>query len=462
MIKPRCMASSKTSIKRCRNYSNSNLNLCTLHRKTINCNKNIQTFNGVIFEFDDLGENIVNCTNPIFLWKKINEDRENASSKNEKRKIEYESSLIKKGSQNLVFLELRQLGIFLSEENILSFFQRKKLNLNLKLKQQELEKAKHFLGVIYYFIRHTDLLIKLQFKIRIFLKYGKKINIISKIQKWYRYRKWFKSLPISPSYFRKHYIPNTNKIIFLQRKIKKYIEYKVKHSHNCPYSMEDYWNIPKKFRVVYKYIEGDKTHWRYYDIRWLHSDFLSQTSDKRFVIDPSTRKEFPVDFVEDIARQMWILTRIENNYDINDVLSSTPYLTTTDWIQSFQRRTLYRFSLMVLDLCNYLDIRIKNIQNLRKENFKLKYHNFYLQVMPILKNIARNIYSPSVEEDIFYITRDMFRSEFIFQENDISDLIAGDAIYGILRIIISFEKYPDTFTIVKSVIQEYIINVFLL
>ena len=82
--------------------------------------------------------------------------------------------------------------------------------------------------------------------------------------------------------------------------------------------------------------------------------------------------------------------------------------------------------------------------------------------MPILKNIARNIYSPSVEEDIFYITRDMFRSEFIFQENDISDLIAGDAIYGILRIIISFEKYPDTFTIVKSVIQEYIINVFLL
>jgi hypothetical protein len=180
------------------------------------------------------------------------------------------------------------------------------------------------------------------------------------------------------------------------------------------------------------------------------------------VIDPSTRKEFPVDFVENIARKMWILTRIENNYDINDIPSSTPYQTTNDWIQRFERRTLYRFILMVLDLCNYLDIKIEKIQNLRKEDFKIKYHTFYLKVMPTLKNIARNISSPSIEEDIFWITREMFIAEYIFQETDIYDLISGDAIYGILRIIISFEKYPETYTIVKSIIQEYIINVFLL
>ena len=116
------------------------------------------------------------------------------------------------------------------------------------------------------------------------LKYGNNINDICKIQKWYRYRKWFKSLPVNPQVMRKHFIPNTNKIILVQRKVKQYINTKVKHSHNCPYSMENYWEIPNKYRVVYKYNQGGSSHWRYYDIRWLHNDFLSQTSDKRFVI----------------------------------------------------------------------------------------------------------------------------------------------------------------------------------
>lgn len=109
----------------------------------------------------------------------------------------------------------------------------------------------------------------------------------------------------------------------------------------------------------------------------------------------------------------------------------------------------------MLDLCNLLEVNIENINNWRKQNFKLKYQMFYLQVMPALKNIASNTHLHNLEEDMFYITRDMFQTKYIFPDTNISDEIAGDAIYGILRtLIFSKRQNAEIYEIIKDVIKE--------
>jgi hypothetical protein len=431
---------------------------CCKHSKISDKNPIVQLYNGITLTVGETVKDIKSFTNPIYLWKKFNKDINNLKSKSSKKIIDNQSIMIKNGSQNKIVDALIEGGSFLSEEKVLSFFQNKKtLKLKPKLKANDLERARHFLGIIYYFNRNPETLIKFQIKIKMKLKYGKNIKDICKIQKWYRYRKWYKSLPINPQVLRKYFIPNTNKIILVQRKVKQYIDRKIKHSHNCPYSMENYWEIPNKYRVVYKYYEGDSFHWRYYDIRWLHSDFLSQTSDKRFVIEPTTRTEFPEDFVVDIAKKIWILTRIENDYDMDEKKHNNPYPIEDDWINRFRRRSLYRFSLMLLDLFHNLDIKIENIKNWRKSDFKIKYQIFYLQVMPVIKNIASNTHIHHLEEDLFYITRDMFKPEYLFPDTDISDELSGDAIYGILRIIITTKQIGlELYDIIKDIIKENI------
>ena len=290
------------------------------------------------------------------------------------------------------------------------------------------------------------------------LKYGKHIKTIIKLQKWIRYRMWLTKLPVTPLRLRQHFIPNTDKIILLQKAFKKYINVKVNHSHKCPFSLEDYWDIPDKYRVVYKYKAGGNYHWRYYDIRWLHIDFLSQTSKKRYVIEPTTKQEFPDDFVEEIARKSWHLTRIENDYlTENEDNVNIPYSIEEDWAHQFKRRSLYRFSLMILDLFDKIGLETDKINIWRQKEFKLKYHIFYLKAMPELRNIAIDTHIHHIEEDIFYITRDMFRSEFILPDTINFEEIAGDAIYGILFIILSAQKFiPEIYDIMKDIVRENI------
>ena len=471
----KCMAVQKATIKRCRNYSNGNC-FCSLHDKA---NTSIQLYNGIILDIGDNITDIKSCTLPISLWKKFNRDNDKIISKNSKKKMDDQSKLIKNGSQSKIMKELIDSFGFLSEEEILLFYQKKTLKLKTKMKPADLEKARHFLGILYYFSRHLDILVKIQFKMKLKLRYGKYIDYIRQIQKWYRYRKWLKSLPVTPTVLRKHFIVNIKKIILVQRCVKKYIKIKINHSHDCPYSMENYWNIPKKYRVCYKYYKGESNHWRYYDIRWLHSDFLSQTLDKRMVIEPSIRTEFPEDFVEEVARKMWVLTRIENDYQLDD--KKKFYTVEDDWNNRFIRRSLYRFSLMILDLFNTLELNISHIKLWRKENFKLKYQLFYLQTMSIIKNIIKNAnlrqsmdIIPSaiissmdnVVGDIYYLTRDIFRNDYILPDTDISDEIAADSIYGILRILLSLKQIhsdllqrkinSDIYIIIKSVIKENI------
>ena len=219
--------------------------------------------------------------------------------------------------------------------------------------------------------------------------------------------------------------------------------------------MERYTDIPVKYRAVYEYTEGKSKHWRYYNIKWLDADWKSQTEEKRYVTEPTIKREFPEEFVEKIARQIWYLSRKENDFGLEEDESTVDYAIENDWHDRFSRRSLYRFSLMMLDLCDILDVKVNNIRSWRAPDFKLKYQVFYLRVMPALKNIASNTHLHSLEENMYYITRDMFRNEFIFPDTDISDLLSGDAIYGIIRmLLLSKRQNIEVHDIIKDIIKE--------
>lgn len=446
----RCLASPKTSIKRCRNYSGwlEKSGFCSVHEKKEKTFK-IQHYNGSIYTFKENTNKIISFTPPIYLWKIMNRQLSKQISKSERKILEEQSKLIRCGSQNKVVEAFLKTKCFDTKGEVVTFFQKKKK----KLKKENLEKARHFLGVIYYFKRKNIFLKKIQLNIRVKLAYEKHMDIIIKIQRWVRYRIWFKKLPVKPKSMRKYYIPNINKIIVLQRNIRKFIKTKVKHSHGCPYSLEDYWEIPKKHRIVYKHKEGNHFHWRYYNILWLHNDFMEQTMVKRYVVEPVTKIEFPVDFVENVAKKIWYLTRKENDYLNNE--GGRDYDINNDWKLKFNRRSLYRFSLMLFDLCDELNLEVKNINNWRKTYFKLKYQIFYLEAMPTLRNIAMGMRHHNLEDTIYYLTRDMFRADILFTETEMLDEIAGEAIYGILRILLMSKRDPLNYDLFKSVIKDY-------
>ena len=461
----KCLAVPKTTIKQCRNIACNDTKFCQLHGKFKEKEKTIQLYNGSVYTFTDTFTDIISFTKPIFLWQEFNRElvksNKKGISKSYKRKIDEQAKLIKFGSQNKIIDFFISDGNFKSIEDVLNFnwipTDKKCINGQIKIKKfnkKTLDSARHFLGVIFYFNRKIEKLKKIQVNIRIKLKYGKCINTIIKLQKWIRYKTWLKKLPITPLRLRKQFIPNINKIILLQRVFKKYINIKVKRSHNCPFSLEDYCDIPNKYRVVYKYKAGGNYHWRY---------FLSQTSEKRFVIEATTKEEFPNEFVEEIARKSWHLTRIENDYlsifedNTNNNMNIPRYIIEDDWIHRFKRRSLYRFSLMFLDLFVAVGLTTDKINIWRNAEFKLKYQIFYLKVMPELKNIASNIYLSHIEEDIFYITQDMFRMEYILPDSINYEEIAADAIYGILRLIMSSQRcHSDIYNIIKDVIKENI------
>jgi hypothetical protein len=412
----KCLAVPKTTVKRCKNYSINGTPFCSVHGKSKGKQSQIQLYNGSTYTFKDDFKNIEDFTPQIFLWKELNREISRNYRKGYLKKLENQAKLIRCGTLQKITNELIKTSIFSSNGDIINFFQRK----NYK-RTKILEDMRHFLGVTFYFQRNDHLLRKLQINVRMKILYGNKRESIIRIQKWLRYRQWLRKLSVSPKVMRKHYIPNEQKIVVAQRQIRKYITVKIKHSHDCPFSLEN-WKI--------------------------------QTDEKRHVTEPTTKHEFPEEFVEKIARKVWYLSRVENDIYLEQK-SQNPYPIENDWINRFSRRSLYRFVLMMLDLCHLLEIDVQNIKNWRTPLYKLKYQVFYLQVMPALRNIASNTHFHSLEEDMFYITRDMFRIEFIFPDTDISDIMAGDAIYGIIRILTRAKRQNiEVYSIIRDVIKE--------
>ena len=214
----KCFAVPKTTVKRCRNYSTDGTNFCLVHGKIKGKQNVIQLYNGSIYTFGRDLKDIKNFTPQIFMWKELNRAIYNAKKKSVQKRLEKQAKLVRCGSATKLANEFEKLQVFQSKEEMTNFFKGKQ---KAKKKKKTLDDMRHFLGVIYYFNRHIDVLKKIQIQVHIRHTYGDNIESVLKIQKWFRHRMWLKKLPVKPTIVIKHYLPNINKIITTQRQVKK-------------------------------------------------------------------------------------------------------------------------------------------------------------------------------------------------------------------------------------------------
>jgi hypothetical protein len=430
----------------------------------------------VEYENGDM-ENPRTIGQPITYWLHMNsyfgDKLEKKLKKVLKEKLEKQAKIIRNGSASQVTDAFLELKLFENHDDVHDFFNPRPRN-NQPWTSENLEKARKFLGVCYVVLKNTDKLVKLQALARGYISrretginpsllkarvnYQPHIEKIEKIQRWWRHWRWLRNLPVSPKEMRERFIPNINKIKILQRAIKNYVHDKIRHSHNCPYSGEDYWKIEKKNKIVYKYQEGNNTHWRYYDLLWLHEDFIHQTAEKRFVVEPATKKEFPEEFVVEVARAAWIRTRLDNCYlrdDPEEKEQKVPeYNKFRDWNERFPRRSLYCFSMMLFDIAHSFGISLDKINPIewRKPERRYHYQNFYLRTAPILFNIARSAGLYEIENEIYYRSKDVLSPQMVFPDEDNMDIMAGEAIFGVHLFLVrsSSQNAPGVTDFFKS------------
>lgn len=473
--KHRCFLSLSTSIKRCTKNIQGESLICDYHLGTKMCNfneeKDITLYNGCVCTFKD--KKTINSVKnkPIYLYQKYNKDF--LKFPIEEYKLNKECKLIKAGSSSVIIKNILKQEIkgLNTEEKIISFFNKinGKKNINKKLtKTHGLLRARHFFGVFCYYKRNSDKIIRLQKlhrkqkKDKFYKeKYKNSEKIIKDIQVFYRYKIRKRKLPVKPlrmKYFREK--KSISKIVFLQNKFKKYIKYKTEHSHNCPYSLEEYKDIPNKYRVCYKYKEGKYTHWRYYHIKWLHNDFSKQTEYKRFVRDPITKKEFNESFIEKVAQKVWYLTRENNDYSLDyDGKMDKKYDKSMDWKNSHKRRSYYSFVLLFYDFSNLLGIDIKNIKkiyNLRNEKNKQKFFYFSIETLNIINNtlLLYNIYD--YRQYIREIWNTIVSPSYNLVSNSqekISDVSCSLNIYSIYSLLKTLKVY-----FYKEILEEKVLN----
>ena len=333
-----CLAAPKTSIKRCRNKSKGESPYCGIHGKLDKKGfSRVRHYDGSVFQYENGNLSSGRMVGkPIAYWIDMNKrlsSKKKVLKKAMKERLVRRAKLLRTGTVTAVTEAFLDEKLFDSQDAVQKFFQ-PSLPMHLQLRNrnadrdwvaENLDNARKFLGVCFTALNNLHRIIRLQAIIRGALdrkrtginpqlirtrvNYQSSLKSVVRIQRWWRHWHWLKNLPVSPQEMRERYIPNLKKIELIKRKMREYVKHKVRHSHGCPYSGEEYWDIPHEKRIVYKYHEGKNTHWRYYDILWLHEDFLHQTSQKRFVVEPATKKEFPDEFVVEVARAAWNITR---------------------------------------------------------------------------------------------------------------------------------------------------------
>jgi hypothetical protein len=447
----RCFGSQKSSVKRCRNYIVRNNNhLCQIHLNDVNKNKELVLYNGSVVTYDS--KNMIKSATPfIKTWRDINKNMYD-----KKKNLEKEAKLTKKASYNSITDALVKTGLFVDKKNVDEFFNKQK-----KSKKEVTSRMIHYYSVINYYKRNDDKLKKLQLLVRLKLKYKNSIDKIKKIQRWYRNRKWIKSLPVSPERFRNHYMKNIDKIVLLQRKIKEFINTKIKHSYGCPYSQEEYHDIPRKFRVCYKYKINNITFWRYYDIRWIHQDFLRQSENKRFVIEPVTKEEYPEEFVKEVAKKAWYITRKTNQWAIDEEkYRHIRYEEKKDYDTFFKKRTLYCFTLLLYDFQEMIGCKFNENISWRSED-KMKYQYLYLKTMPLISNILLSIPNYySLYNTIYSYTREILNTDAVLNSSYTTDEVAGRAMYGLYVILYCLRRDEHTKNLISSIIKDNIEVIF--
>jgi len=471
----RCFLQLGSSIRRCDNFvDNDNFFFCHKHLKTklTDYKNKITLYNGVKCVFID-DKTITSSSKVNYLHLKYNRALNPIKAVlnngkyvivEKKKKLSYSEeyylikncSLIKKGSVNNVINAIKRENIknLLSKSSIIDFFNKKYKN-DVKNKDRlitrGLNDARHFIGIYLYYKNNEDELKKLQNGYRNRrnikkwnLKYQDDIKKIRTLQIYCRYKLKKKKCPISC--LKKQYYNNYRNLYVikrLQRIAKKNIKYKIDHSHGCPYTLEEYKDIPEKYRVCYKYTEGKKNHWRYYNIKWLNNDWLTQCEVKRFVLEPSTKKEFSHDFVEKVAKKMWYLSRIENDYDLLNDDNKTPYVISKDWNGFHKRRSLYSYLLLVYDTAHLVGMNINDIYNLNRRRKIKQLDRFYFFIRKSFEYIKQRF---KVYRIIVYdYTLDQYWNSFYSNVMPGSgiDIISSYSIYVFYMMIMYIKNHNE-------------------
>lgn len=483
----RCLAVPKRTIARCKHPAKNGNLYCGYHNRSIDKSfSSICHYDGSIVRYkngDIRSKKIIR--QPIQYWIDMNKylSKKNIDEK-QKEILEKRLQLLRTGRSSAIIKEFLDKYFFEDEQSLQLFFRPKNADLvdyPFDWVDAYLEKARRFLGVCYAISCNLQLLIKLQAIVRgandrrrtgitptlIHLRaiYRPSTKKIVKIQRWWRHWHWLKNLPISPQEMRERYIPHIDKIEFIKRYLRNYVHRKVRYSHNCPYSGEDYWKIPKEKRVVFKHQVGMNTYWRYYDIMWLHEDFIHQTAEKRFVVEPVIKEEFPEQFVVEVARTAWICTRKKRIYlcdeknEGKEINEREEYKIVRDWNNSFSRRSLYRFSLLLFDIADLFEIPIDEIDPIRwrKPEMRYRYQSFCLRIAPPLCDIARNTNIYYLDNEVRCFAREILSSNMIFPDEDNMDILAGQAIFPIYIFMMRAQENP----LIKEFVRSTIYNNFI-
>ena len=192
-------------------------------------------YTGDFIYFDKKG-NIkeVKKSSDYVLNKKINDLYYSEIDKKKKKHILTLCKIIKKKQYSKILHSLDELGYVHDEKN-----------------QHELENmcgAIRYLKLFMFFFYNKNILFKVQNKL--YYKIINKRKNITKIQKWYRNISFLKKLKNLVDVIKK-YKKYTSEIIFIQYFYRKYN--KINRKYPCPYSLEEYYEISKEHRIVYRY-----------------------------------------------------------------------------------------------------------------------------------------------------------------------------------------------------------------
>lgn len=456
----KCFLSNRNSIRRCRYHVCGKSLICNSHlsKKMCNFKTPITLHNGCVCVFTDK-KTITNVLNkPVYLYQEYNRDYLRFPYKD--ILLDNECKLIKSGHSTDIISKILKFKIqdLRTEKKIVSFFNEKNgiKHISKKLtKTHGLPRARYFYGVFCYYTRHVDKIIRLQKRYRqekknkfFREKYKNSLKTIKRIQIFYRYKLRKRKVLVKPmrmQYFREE--KSISKIIFLQKKFRKFLKYKIERSHNCPYSLEEYRDIPEKYRVCNKRKEGKYIHWKYYHIKWLHQDWSTQTEYKRFVRDPITKREFDESFVENVAKKVWYLTRVNNDYSLNyDGKVDTKYIISRDWQNSHKRRSFYSFILLFYDMASFFEYDIsslKKIYLLRNEKNKRLFFYFSTEILNTMNNILLMYNIPqytSVIKNTWNIISSGSNNLIMHHEDKISDISCGTFIHSIFVLLQMIKK----------------------
>lgn len=498
-----CRAVPQNTIRRCRNKVLATGQLYCVthsiknHEVDYMIPKYVYHYDGSVHRYVRGTKTVVSDPKP--LWVYINNQLASfgkGTSNNKIRKLlETHAKLFRSGKADDVIQELIRLDMFICKEECITFFElstptifKRQKSAKTLLTSGQLENARSFLGQVYYLNIFPQKLIKLQafvrgyidrkktnvnpISIKIMVKYGSVKTQILSIQRWIRHRLWLKNLPVSPLRMRKHFIPNRDKIVLIQKRIRHYIKEKVHRSFGCPYSMQNYWEIPRKYRILYRDTTAGRTHWRYYDLRWLHQDFISQCNERVAMREPYTRNDYSKDFLLEASRKIWLMTRRdkvffrEENEDNEgtDEKSDVEPDFSQDYKNIFGLRSVYGYCMVFMDILWKIkyydtmdDVQPPEWLYPKKRNL---IQSLFLSIMPELYQVSRSSGSYDLEDYIFYATQ-RFSSPRLLLDMDNTDEMASMMGGSLINTLYECEKSPHAdqllpifYDIIKTNIQD--------